>query len=478
MRVAIIGAGPAGLTCATRLVDEMGGDVSVDVYEVDSVVGGMTKSFGLWGQRVDLGPHRFFSKDERVNRFWLEQVGDDFIMVDRLTRIYYDKKFFLYPVKAMNALANLGFFKAVVCVLSYCRAQFSRNRGKERTFEEWVSNKFGRKLYTIFFKTYSERQWGIPCSELDADFARQRIKGLNMLEVIKNALFHSDGNKHKTLVEQFAYPKMGGGTPYEYMAEKLRQCGANIYLSTPVNGIAVENGKAVGVVSNDGSVIPYDYVVSTAPFTEMLCSIPESEIRGGIHALARSLVYRNTTLVYLEVEKTDIFKDNWIYVHDTNVTFGRLTNFRNWSPYMQNGKDTTILCLEYWSYDDELWNMSDDGLIALAKKEIVRTELVAADALKDGYVVKMHRSYPVYNTGYQTKMDVLQKAADKIDNLAFIGSNGSFNYNNQDHSILMGLLAADNIIAGDTHNDLWSMNTDYDYQESGRSLDEKKEIVS
>ena len=472
MKVAVIGAGPAGLTCALKLAQS---GIQVDVYESDATVGGMTRSFELWGQEVDLGPHRFFSKDDKVNDFWLEQVGDDYIMVDRLTRIYYGKKFFLYPVKAMNALVNLGILKATACVFSYVKAQlFGKNKGKETTFEEWVSNKFGYKLYSIFFKTYSERLWGIPCSELDADFARQRIKGLDLLEVIKNALFHSAGTKHKTLLEQFAYPKMGGGVPYETIAEKIKERGSHIYLNTPVKGISVKSGTAQGVVTADGKVKKYDYVVSTAPFTQMLCSI--DELGKDIHDLAKSLVYRNTTLVYLEVTNTNVFKDNWIYVHDTNVTFGRMTNFRNWSPYMLNGKDSSILCLEYWSYDDDkLWNLNDEQMISLAKEEIVKTGLVKQEELKEGHVIKMHRSYPVYNTGYQEKMNTLQNAADSISNLAFIGRNGSFKYNNQDHSILMGLLCAENIIAGDRHNNLWNVNTDYDYQEGGKSLETKKE---
>ena len=467
MNVAVIGAGPAGLTCALKLVEA---GIHVDVYESDSTVGGMTKSFELWGQQVDLGPHRFFSKDERINNFWLEQVGKEYIMVDRLTRIYYDRKFFLYPVKAMNALVNLGLFKAIACIMSYFKAKaFGKNKGKEKTFEEWVSNKFGYMLYSIFFKTYSERLWGIKCSELDADFARQRIKGLDMLEVIKSALFHSGGTKHKTLLEQFAYPKMGGGVPYDIIAEKIKKLGSNVYLNTAIKGIDVKDKKCLGIIDADGKTKAYDYVVSTAPFTEMLCSI--EELGKDIHDLARSLVYRNTTLVYLEIENDDIFKDNWIYVHDTNVTFGRITNFRNWSPYMLNGKKSSILCLEYWSYDcDDLWNYDDEKMISLAKEEIVKTGLVKQSELKEGYVIKMHRSYPVYNTGYQDKMNILQKSADSISNLAFIGRNGSFKYNNQDHSILMGLLAAENIIAGDRHNNLWNVNTDYDYQEGGKAM--------
>ncbi len=469
MKIGIIGAGPAGLTCATKLV-EAGHEV--DVYEADNQVGGMTKSFELWGQQVDLGPHRFFSMDERINSFWLEQVGDEYINVDRLTRIYYNKKFFLYPVRAMNALKNLGLWEAILCVFSYAKTFFCK-KGDEKTFEEWVSNQFGYKLYSIFFKSYSERLWGISCKELDADFARQRIKGLNLLEVIKGALFHSGADKHKTLVDRFAYPKYGAGIPYDNIAEKINSSGSNVFLNSPIKGIKTEGKKATGIILSDGSVKEYDYVVSTAPFTEMVCSIPE--LGNDIHKLAMSLKYRNTTLVYLEIDNQKIFEDNWIYVHDKSVNMGRITNFQNWSPFMVNGHKEAILVLEYWSYDnDELWGKSDDEMIDLAKKEIVTTGLVKEDEVKRGFVVKMHRSYPVYDTGYQAKMDVLQKAVDSIDNVCFIGRNGSFKYNNQDHSILMGILAAENIIEGKKVNNLWNVNTDYDYQEGKSSLAEEE----
>ena len=469
MKVGIIGAGPAGLTCASELVK---GGVSVDVYEAEDAVGGMTKSFELWGQRVDLGPHRFFSMDDRITGFWLEHTKGEYIMVDRLTRIFYKKKFFLYPVRAFNALRNLGIGEAFLCIMSYFKAQFHR-KGEEKSFEEWVSNRFGYKLYSIFFKSYSERLWGIPCTELDADFARQRIKGLNMLEVIKSAVFGGGGAKHKTLVDRFAYPKQGASVPYETITAGLREKGAGVYLSTPVRGIRTKDGKAVGIILEDGSVREYDYIVSTAPFTRMVCSIPELS---AVHGLAQELKYRNTTLVYLLINKTDIFKDNWIYVHDKTVNMGRITNFRNWSPFMLNGKKEAILCLEYWSYDgDAMWQKSDADMIAMAKEEIVRTGLVQADDVMDGSVVKLHRSYPVYNTGYQEKMQKLQEACDAIGNLAFIGRNGSFKYNNQDHSILMGLLAAENILTGTRKHNLWRVNTDYDYQEGKSRLVEEKQ---
>ena len=466
MRAAVIGAGPAGLTCALKLAEA---GVEVDVYEADTAVGGMTKSFDLWGQRVDIGPHRFFSMDDKINSFWLKQVGRDYVMVDRLTRIYYNRRFFLYPVKAMNALKNLGFTEAAACVFSYIKAGFSK-KGDEKTFEEWVSHKFGYKLYSIFFKTYSERLWGLSCQELDADFARQRIKGLDLAEVIKSALIPQKGTKHKTLVEQFAYPNLGAGVPYEVMAEKIRSLGGHIYVGSPVAGIAVEDGRCVGIKGPDNKVIPYDRVVSTAPFTDMIKSI--EGFGEDVYRAADDLRYRNTTLVYLRVERQDVFRDNWLYIHDPSVTFGRVTNFRNWSPYTTGDKKDTILALEYWSYDeDALWKASDEELTSLAKEEIVKTGLVDAKDVREGCVLRLHRSYPVYATGYQDKLKVLQDAADSIDHAVFIGRNGSFKYNNQDHSILMGLLAAENILSGKRRNNLWAVNTDYDYQEGGSSIE-------
>ena len=465
MKIAVIGAGPAGLTCAMKLA-EAGEDV--DIYEKDDVAGGMTKTISLWGQSVDIGPHRFFSMDEHVNAFWKGQVEDRYVMVDRLTRIYHDHKFFLYPVQAMDALRNLGILEASACVLSYLKACFAK-KGEEKSFEEWVSHRFGDRLYSIFFKTYSERLWGIPCTELDADFARQRIKGLDMMEVIKSMFSTKNRAKHKTLVEQFAYPLHGAGQPYEDMAAKFIDRAGHIFYRHPVQGIKVEKGRCVGIVDKDGGVVPYTHVVSTAPFTDMIKSI--HGLPTEVYRAADSLVYRNTTIVYMKVAKKDLFKDNWLYIHDTSVTFGRMTNFRNWSPGLMGDQEETILALEYWSYDDDdLWKADDAQMVELATDEVARTGLVDKADVLDGHVLRLHRSYPVYSSGYQEKLSILQEAADGTQGVSFIGRNGSFKYNNQDHSILMGLLAAENILEGRKKHDLWTINTDHDYQEGGKAM--------
>ncbi len=448
----------------------------IDIFESGDSVGGLAMSFSLWGQTVDLGPHRFFSLDDRINDFWLDMVGEDHLLINRLTRIYYGKKFYLYPVQSMDALKKMGFAEAAACMASYLAVQF-RGKGEERTFEDWVSRRFGKKLYTMFFKSYSERLWGIPCTELDADFARQRIKGLNMREVVRDALFGGGGKKHKTLVEQFAYPLHGAGEPYEKLTKKLEAKGVRLHLDTPVTGIRTTDAegkkRADGVILADGGVCSCNAVVSCAPLTDMIlnCDAFSEEQRSD----ARKLRYRNTTLVYLRVVQDKIFEDNWIYVHDPSVQMGRITNFRNWSPEMLNGEKDAILCLEYWSFDeDSLWKMRDEELIEQAKMDIVKTGLVEAENISDGYVLRLHRSYPVYTTGYQEILKPLQEAVDAVQNLMCIGRNGSFKYNNQDHSILMGLLAAENILSSDHHHDLWAVNTDYDYQE--REKNSKKAI--
>ena len=301
MKVGIIGAGPAGMSCAAALASK---GVDVVVFESAKEIGGLTKSIDLWGQKVDLGPHRFFSDDKHVNHFWSYFTGKDYVMIDRLTRIYYQKKFFFYPVKAMDALRNLGIRTAAECVVSYFAAQI-KPKGKEKSFEEWVSNRFGFKLYSIFFKTYSERLWGISCKELDADFARQRIKGLNLFEVIRDAFFGGGAKKHKTLLDSFAYPKNGAGEPYENMGEFIRKQGGKIYLNTPVKRVITNEGKACAIELENGGIQEFDHIVSTAPITDIICGI--SEISETVKSTARSLKYRNTTIVYLRIADAELF---------------------------------------------------------------------------------------------------------------------------------------------------------------------------
>lgn len=462
-RVAVIGAGPAGLTAAHALAKK---GVAVELFEAGSDVGGMAKSISLWGQRVDLGPHRFFSSDPRVNRLWLEVLGRDYGMVKRLTRIYYNRTFFNYPLKPFNALAGLGVVESLRCVLSYGWARLSPPKDTS-TFEGWVTSRFGHRLFSIFFKSYTEKLWGIPCSELDADFAAQRIRKFSLLEAIRSAVSLRRASQHKTLADEFAYPVQGAGMLYEKMAEQFTALGGRLRLNTPVRAViaAPEGASTARLQLADGSEQSYDHVVSTMPITHL---VQRMGAPADVVAHARALAFRNTLLVYLRVSGANPFPDQWIYVHSEVLKTGRITNFRNWLPSINAGEQDTILCLEYWCYDeDALWSETDEACIALAEGDIYGTGLVAKGQVVAGKVVRVPKCYPVYRQGYKEHLAHVEDYLSRQNGLSVIGRYGAFKYNNQDHSILMGLLAAENLADGAAH-DLWRLNSDYEYQESSR----------
>ena len=464
MSVAVIGAGPAGMTAAYQLAKA---GVAVDVYEASPYVGGLARSLELWGQIVDLGPHRFFSEDSRVNRLWLEVIGKEYAIVERLTRIYYNGRFYYYPLRPLNALWNLGPLRATACVMSYLDQKMRPARPVADTFEGWVVHRFGRKLFEIFFKNYSEKLWGIPCDQLDSAFAAQRIKKFSLGKAISNALGLSAAKKHKTLVDQFAYPHAGTGSLYARMADAVQQRGGRLFRKTPVASVGVRNARVEGLRLPTGEFRPYEQVISTMPLTLMVLSLPDTPPE--VIAAAKSLKFRNTILVYLHIQAAEIFPDQWIYVHSPELRTGRVTNFSNWAPQIQRGKSNTILALEYWCYDDEaLWKECDERLIALAADEISRTGLVRRETVIEGHVERLHRCYPVYSVGYRQPLKIIESYLSTISGLWAIGRYGAFKYNNQDHSILMGILAAENAMGVGRHN-LWEINTDYEnYQE--RSL--------
>ena len=459
MNVAIIGAGPAGLTAACELTRR---GVSVDVFEASPHVGGLARTIELWGQKVDLGPHRFFSKHPRVNRIWFDVVGNDFKTVNRLTRIYYGGKFYRYPLEPLNALSNMGVPAAVSCMLSYLRQRFVhlRSSSTPESFEEWVVSRFGRRLFEMFFKPYSEKLWGIDCGELDADFAAQRIKKFSLGAAILGAL-GSGKSSHATALDRFAYPIGGTGMTYERMAARVRERGGRVHLAHPVSGIAPDG---VGLVFPDGEIQRFDHVISTMPLTRMVKSLAglPPEVRQAVDGLA----YRNTILVYLRVDHPSLFPDQWLYVQSPELRLGRITNFRNWVPELYGASRETILALEYWCYDaDEIWSSPDESLIALGKAELERTGLLGGAEVLAGQVIRLPRCYPVYRKGYRQLLDPVIRHLRSVPHLSAIGRYGAFKYNNQDHSILMGLLAAENIAENKEH-DLWSINTDYEvYQE-------------
>jgi protoporphyrinogen oxidase len=464
MRVAVIGAGPAGMTAALEL-SRRGAQVAV--YEASDRVGGLARSLDLWGQRVDLGPHRFFSTDARVNRLWLDVVGRDYRMVDRLTRIYYRRRFFHYPLKALDALAKMGATSAGTCLASYLKEKVRPSFPPERrdSFEAWVVHRFGRRLFEMFFKSYSEKLWGISCQELSADFAAQRIKKFSLGEALRSALRPGQKKKHRTLVERFAYPLGGTGSVYEAMAERVRCHGGEIHLGAKVRSVTRDGFKITGLELADGRQEPFDHVISTMPLTLLVRGL--GDLPPEVAAAADALKFRNTILVYLHVDSDKLFSDQWLYIHSPEFSMGRVTNFRNWVPELCAGQPTTILAAEYWCDEsDAMWSEGDGSMIERATGELRGTGLLGDARVLDGHVVHIPRCYPVYARGYREHVHRLAGYLRNFTGVTPIGRYGAFKYNNQDHSILMGILAAENLMEGQRH-DLWGVNADsMDYFES------------
>ncbi len=468
MKVIIIGAGPAGISAGYELIKN---GVDVEIFEASEYIGGMSKTIELWGQRVDLGPHRFFSKERRVNIFFKEVLQNNYTMINRLTRIYYKNNFFNYPLKFFNVLDNLSLLEALKILWFYFYQKFSPIKNPS-TFEEWVTNRFGKRLFEIFFKSYSEKLWGIPCSKIDANWAAQRIKSLSLLQAILYALKNTKSNKHKTLVDEFAYPINGTGTLYGKAAEYIKKKGGIIHLNTPVKKIILDGRrKTKGVELLASNTVEADYVISTMPLTDLIMGIGD-DVPNKVREACQKLFYRNTILVYLEVDSTNLFKDNWIYVHSPEILHGRITNFRNWCSSLYRDKKTSIICMEYWAFEsDDLWKESYDVLINLAKKEIHQLGLIPKEIkILNTHIIKIPKSYPVYEKGYRENLKIIEDYIDTITNLIPIGRYGAFKYNNQDHSILMGQLAAEKIIENKSIN-LWVINTDTEYQEEPKIRD-------
>lgn len=466
MKIAVIGAGPAGMTAAYELSKAIpDGKISqLDLYEISPRVGGLSKSIELWNQTVDLGPHRFFSQDTRVNKLWLEVVENNYDIVNRQTRIFYKKNFFDYPLKPGNALRGLGIFEATRCVLSYIIQRIFPEKD-DGTFESWVTQRFGKRLYQIFFKTYSEKLWGIPCDQLDSDFASQRIKKLSLFEAIKNAMLQGKYNKHKTLVDQFAYPYKGTGWVYEQMAARIRKNGGKVLLNTGIEKVITSGRKVKGITLTNGESLEYDHVVSSMPISLLVRNL--SETPNHIIEISRSLKFRNTILVYLKINDPGLFSDQWLYIHSREMTTGRITNFRNWLPELYGDEESSILCLEYWAnFEDPEWKLSDEELIETAKTDVISAGFTTAHKIEAGHVVRIPRCYPVYYKGYKANLKPIEEYLGSVENLHVIGRYGAYKYNNQDHSIIMGIFAAENILEN-KNNNLWEINTDYEvYQEA------------
>ncbi len=466
-KVVIIGAGPAGLTAAYQLCKE---GVESVVLEKDDCVGGISRTVNYKGYLFDIGGHRFFTKVKAVDEMWREVLGEKkFLRRSRLSRIYYDKKFFFYPLKATNALLGLGIWNSFMMLGSYVRAQMFPIKN-EKSFEHWICNRFGKRLFNTFFKTYTEKVWGIPCDEISADWAAQRIKGLSLISTIKNALLSSQntdkGEIIKTLIDAFDYPEKGPGQMWEMVAEQIQTKQSELKMEASVEKI-FWNGKvsALEIKRENGiseTVAGTDFI-SSMPMRELVQKMSPAPPEN-VRRAAEQLGYRDFLTVSLIVNQADLFQDNWIYIHDSAVKVGRIQNFKNWSPQMVPDAGKTCLGLEYFCFEgDGLWTTDDADLIKLATEELRILGLVNPLDVEDGAVVRMPKAYPVYDAVYAEAVKTIREFVESLGNLYLVGRNGMHKYNNQDHSMLTAMLAVKNILGA--HYNVWDVNVDEEYHE-------------
>jgi len=464
--VVVCGAGPAGLTAAWLLAKR---GHAVTVLESSDVMGGISQTAQYRGYRFDIGGHRFFTKITPVQEIWEELLGDEFIDVPRLSRIHYRGRYFDYPLKAANALRGLGLWQSAAIVLSYLHAHL-RPSPVEENFEQWVTNRFGRRLYETFFKTYTEKVWGIPCTEIRAEWAAQRIQGLSLGRAILSATsLNKRSTDIKTLIHSFRYPRLGPGQMWEAARDRIVELGGRVLTRHHVSAIETSAGRATGVRvrTPDGEqTIAADHVISTLPLRSLVRAL-DPAVPAPVRAAGEGLRYRDFLVVALILEGEGLFPDNWIYVHTPGVQVGRIQNFNNWSPAMVPEPGRTCLGMEYFCFEgDGLWTSSDADLVALATRELGQLGLAGGARVLDGTVIRMPKAYPIYDAEYRDHLAVVQAHLDAIPNLHTIGRNGMHKYNNQDHSMLTAIFAVENMHGA--RHDLWAVNTDFEYHEEQR----------
>jgi protoporphyrinogen oxidase len=480
--VAIIGGGPAGLTAGYLLSKE---GYAVTVFESDpKYLGGISKTVEYKGFRFDIGGHRFFSKSAEVEGFWTEILGSDLIDRPRLSRIYYRGQFFQYPLKAMEALTKLGILESTLCVLSYLKARMFPVKDP-KSFQDWVSNQFGKRLFGIFFKTYTEKVWGMSCKDISADWAAQRIKGLSLGSAIRNALFppstsnEAGGNGGdrskviKSLIDTFRYPRLGPGMMWERCGEKIREMGGTIHMGSRVKQLQKDaDGNwtvtAEDLATRDAVQVRANHVISSTDI-RALGRMIQPAVSSAASKSANALRYRDFLTVSLMVRDTQNIPDNWIYIHDPKVKVGRIQNFKSWSPELVPDASMACYGLEYFCFEgDGLWSMDDKDLIALAAQEIEHVGLAKQSEVTDGHVIRQAKAYPVYDDEYTQHVDEIRKELDeKYSGLHLVGRNGMHKYNNQDHAMMTAMLTVRNILAGRDVYDVWQVNQDAEYHEAG-----------
>ncbi|MBD2843089.1 NAD(P)/FAD-dependent oxidoreductase [Erythrobacter rubeus] len=473
--VAIIGAGPAGLT-AGYLLTKQGKSVAI-IEKDETYVGGISRTVEHDGYRFDIGGHRFFSKSQQVVDLWNEILPDDFIQRPRMSRIYYEGKFYSYPLRAFEALGNLGLLRSTACMVSYLRYKLFPIKDV-KSFEDWTTNQFGKKLYSIFFKTYTEKVWGMPCDEMSADWAAQRIKGLSLWNAVTDGLKRSlglnkkpnDGQEVKTLLETFRYPRLGPGMMWDAARDHIVATGKGQVLMGHALDRLASDGNGGWSMTADGPngkvQIRAKDAISSAPMRELSMRVhplPQSSLQGS------NLKYRDFLTVALMVKSEDLFPDNWIYIHDDRVQVGRVQNFRSWSPEMVPDEDMACVGLEYFCFEgDGLWSSSDEDLVAQATREMEILGLCDPAKVVGGTVVRQEKAYPVYDDEYEANVEAMRvELEEKYPSLHLVGRNGMHRYNNQDHAMMTAMLTVENILAGKRIYDTWCVNEDAEYHEAG-----------
>jgi protoporphyrinogen oxidase len=468
--VVVIGAGPAGLTAAYMLTKH---GVAPTVLEADTVVGGISRTAVRDGWRFDIGGHRFFTKVKAVNDLWFEILGaDEFLRRPRMSRIYYRKKFYDYPINARNALVNLGPIEALRCMASYVWVRVKPPKDKT-TLEGFVASRFGWRLYEHFFKTQSEKVWGVPCTEIQADWGAQRIKDLSIWRAVLDALTpkavkarRSKGKQITSLIEEFNYPKYGPGQMWEKCTELVTEKGTKVAFESVVTRVEHVDGRAVAVTTdNQGVTNRYECtdVISSMPISALLEAM-DPPVPDAVRQAAENLRYRAHITVGLVVPEEFSFPDNWIYINDANVKVGRVQNFGRWSPYLVKDGRTCLGLEIFVNEGDEWWNMPDDELIATGTREMDQIGLLTGSKVEAGYVVRTPKAYPMYDATYQQNVDTLRQwLQTNTPNVYPVGRNGMHRYNNQDHSMYTAMLSVENIFGAD--HDVWSVNVDAEYHE-------------